>query len=47
MTVIRKAMAQPDRIDGRWKAFAVLRSQPGTTGITVARAATGPPVRKY
>lgn len=42
-----KATRQPDKMEGRWKAFAVLRSLPGTTGITVARAATGPPVRKY
>mgnify|MGYP007084602172 CR=1 FL=1 len=42
-----KATRQPKRMEGRWKAFAVFRSEPGITGITVARAATGPPVRKY
>lgn len=42
-----KATKQPNRMDGRWNKLAGLRLDPGTTGITVARAATGPPVRKY
>lgn len=45
--VISSATNEPKRIEGRWKAFAVFRSEPGITGITVLRAATGPPVRKY
>ena len=45
--VMIKATKQPNRMDGRWNRLACLRLDPGTTGITVARAATGPPVRKY
>ena len=34
-------------MDGRWNRLAGFSSEPGMTGMTVARAATGPPVRKY
>ena len=44
---MQKATRQPNRMDGRWNRLACLRLEPGTTGMTVARAATGPPVRKY
>lgn len=47
MHVITNATQLPKKIDGRWKALADLRSLPSITGITVAKAATGPPVKKY
>ena len=37
----------PNSIAGRWNLFAAFSSEPGTTGITVDKAATGPPVKKY
>ena len=44
---MHKATKHPKRMEGLWNKFAGLRDEPGTTGITVAKAATGPPVKKY
>lgn len=42
-----KDIPTPHKMDGRWNKLASFKLQPGTAGITVANAATGPPVKKY
>ena len=47
MRASARAISVPQKMDGRWNLFASFKSDPGITGIIVAKAVTEPPVRKY